>query len=73
MSHADRRFHFDIDLTADLLPEGAAAPTTISKSNFKYMYWTQLQQLAHHTSNGCIVRAGDLMGSGTISGAVMMI
>lgn len=32
------------------------------------MYWTQKQQLAHHTSNGCNVQPGDLMGSGTVSG-----
>ena len=32
------------------------------------MYWTMAQQLAHHTVNGCEVRSGDLMGSGTISG-----
>ena len=40
----------------------------VSKSNFKYMYWNMAQQLAHHTVNGCNVRCGDLMGSGTISG-----
>lgn len=34
------------------------------------MYWTMKQQLSHHTSNGCNIRAGDLMGSGTISGPV---
>ena len=32
------------------------------------MYWTMAQQLAHHTVNGCPVNAGDMMGSGTISG-----
>ena len=32
------------------------------------MYWTMVQQLAHHTVNGCNVRSGDMMGSGTISG-----
>jgi fumarylacetoacetase len=42
--------------------------TQISKSNFKYMYWNMCQQLAHHTVNGCNIRAGDLMASGTISG-----
>ncbi|KAK6294218.1 hypothetical protein J4Q44_G00350480 [Coregonus suidteri] len=41
---------------------------TICKSNFKYMYWTMKQQLAHHTVNGCNVRPGDLLASGTISG-----
>ena len=45
-----------------------ALQTEICQSNFKYMYWTMAQQLAHHTVNGCNVRGGDLMGSGTISG-----
>ena len=41
---------------------------TISKSNYKYMYWNMNQQLAHHTVNGCNINAGDMMASGTISG-----
>ncbi|EER12174.1 Fumarylacetoacetase, putative [Perkinsus marinus ATCC 50983] len=51
----------DIELTVDLNGE------RICKSNLKYMYWSMEQQLAHHTVNGCNVKAGDLMGSGTIS------
>lgn len=43
--------------------------TSVSKSNFKYMYWNMAQQLAHHTVNGCNIRIGDIMASGTISGA----
>jgi fumarylacetoacetase len=43
-------------------------PTVISRTNFKYMYWTMKQQLVHHTVTGCNLRPGDLMGSGTISG-----
>lgn len=58
---------FDIHLEVSIAPEGGD-PSTIAKSNFKYMYWTMSQQLAHHTSNGCKVLSGDLMGSGTISG-----
>ncbi len=58
---------FDISLEVDLIPDGGQ-PTTICKSNFKYLYWTMAQQLAHHTVNGCKVNSGDLMGSGTISG-----
>ncbi|WP_461534188.1 fumarylacetoacetase [Sinomicrobium sp.] len=58
---------FDIQLEVSLTPENGKAQT-ISKSNFKYMYWTMAQQLAHHTVNGCNVNSGDLMGSGTISG-----
>jgi fumarylacetoacetase len=41
----------------------------ISKSNFKYLYWNIFQQLAHHTVNGCNLRTGDLLASGTISGS----
>lgn len=40
----------------------------MSRSNFKWMYWTMKQQLAHHTVTGCNLNAGDLLGSGTISG-----
>jgi len=59
---------FDIHLEVSITPEDGI-PTTITKSNFKYMYWTMAQQLTHHTSNGCKVLSGDLMGSGTISGS----
>ena len=41
---------------------------TVSKSNYKYMYWNMTQQLAHHTVNGCDIHAGDMLASGTISG-----
>ncbi len=40
----------------------------VCKSNYKYMYWNMLQQLAHHTVNGCNVEVGDMYASGTISG-----
>ena len=59
---------FDIHLEVSITPD-EGVPTTITRSNFKYMYWTMAQQLAHHTSNGCKILSGDLMGSGTISGA----
>jgi fumarylacetoacetase len=58
---------FDIKLEVALQPEGMKE-TVVSKSNFKYMYWNMSQQLAHHTVNGCPVNAGDMMGSGTLSG-----
>ncbi|MGB0837934.1 MAG: fumarylacetoacetase [Flavobacteriaceae bacterium] len=61
------RTTFDIALEVDIQsPDGVQ--TTVCESNFKHLYWTIQQQLAHHTVNGCAVRAGDLMGSGTISG-----
>ncbi len=58
---------FDINLEVAIQPENAVE-TVVSRSNFKYMYWSMAQQLAHHTINGCRVNSGDMMGSGTISG-----
>lgn len=60
-------FNYDLHLEVQLTPAGGE-PTVVSRSNFGYMYWSMVQQLAHHTSNGCNVRVGDLMASGTISG-----
>jgi len=59
---------FDIELEVTLRAEGARTATTISRTNFRLMYWSMAQQLAHHTVGGCNTRVGDLMGSGTISG-----
>lgn len=59
--------NYDIQLEVALQPEGQS-PTTVSRSNSRYLYWNMAQQLAHHTVNGCNVRVGDLMASGTISG-----
>jgi len=58
---------YDITLEVYLGAEGMEEQI-ICKSNFKYMYWTMVQQLAHHTVNGCNLRVGDLCASGTISG-----
>lgn len=57
---------FDIQLTAAIKNEHCVE-TELCKTNFKHQYWTMNQQLAHHTSNGCSVRSGDLFGSGTLS------
>ncbi|HPR28162.1 MAG TPA: fumarylacetoacetase [Chitinophagales bacterium] len=58
--------NIDISLEVGIIPEGNEE-TTVCHSNFKYMYWNINQQLAHQTVNGCLVRAGDMYGSGTIS------
>ena len=58
---------FNIALEAALIPNNGEE-TVICRSNFKHLYWSMSQQLAHHTVNGCNVRAGDVMASGTISG-----
>jgi fumarylacetoacetase len=59
--------NFDIVLEVKIKPEAAEA-VVVSRSNFKYMYWNVLQQLVHHTVNGCNIQVGDLYASGTISG-----
>ncbi len=58
---------YDIKLEMYIQPENGEE-NCVTKSNFKYMYWNQSQQLAHHAVNGCNIKCGDLMGSGTISG-----
>lgn len=59
--------NIDIQLEVLIQPENKEA-STICNSNYKYMYWNQNQQLAHHTINGCDIHAGDMYASGTISG-----
>lgn len=59
--------HYDINLEVMIQPE-RSEPTTVSQSNYKHMYWNMVQQLAHHTVNGCNINGGDMMASGTISG-----
>jgi len=58
---------YDIDLQVTLTPEGKAT-STIATTNYKEMYYSSAQQLAHHTTSGCPMNPGDLLGSGTISG-----
>jgi fumarylacetoacetase len=60
--------NFDINLEVSIQPKDAAKATVVSRSNSQYLYWNMAQQLAHHTVNGCNIRVGDLMASGTISG-----
>lgn len=59
---------YDIDLAVTLAPQGQPA-TTISRTNYREMYYSSAQQLAHHTTAGGPMNVGDLLGSGTISGA----
>ncbi len=59
--------NLDIDMEVYIQPEGSE-PTRVCRSNHKYLYWNMEQQLAHHTVNGCNLRTGDMMASGTISG-----
>jgi fumarylacetoacetase len=59
--------NYDIKLEVAIQPEAGEAKV-VCNSNFKHMYWTMTQQLAHHTVNGCNVNVGDMCASGTISG-----
>jgi fumarylacetoacetase len=59
--------HLDIKLEVSIkVPNGDEK--TVTESNYKYMYWNMNQQLAHHSVNGCDIKCGDLLASGTISG-----
>ena len=58
---------YDIDLDVTLAPDGKDS-SVIARTNYNEMYYSAAQQLAHHTTSGCAMNAGDLLGSGTISG-----
>ena len=58
---------YDIDLSVIIEPDGGAQEV-IARTNYNEMYYSAAQQLTHHASSGCAMNAGDLLGSGTISG-----
>jgi fumarylacetoacetase len=60
--------NYNLELDVSLRTTGMNKPASISHTNFKYMYWSAVQQLMHHASSGCAMSVGDLLGSGTISG-----
>ena len=65
--HQKERKNFDIQIDFSLETE-AGQKATIARTNATNLYWTAEQQVTHHTVNGCNVRVGDLLGTGTISG-----
>ena len=60
---------YAIEIEMHLQSAKMKEPARLSRSNFRDSYWTVAQMVAHHTSNGCNLRPGDILGSGTISGA----
>jgi fumarylacetoacetase len=60
--------NYDLELDVALRTAEMNAGQGICRTNFKYMYWSSVQQLVHHASSGCAMNIGDLLGSGTISG-----
>jgi fumarylacetoacetase len=75
LDSADNRTRGAIDVTLEVLlqtprmREAGAAPQRLMTSNFRDSYWTLAQMVAHHTVNGCNLQPGDLLGTGTQSGA----
>jgi fumarylacetoacetase len=60
--------NYDIRMEAHLRTRKMRQPHCLARSNFRHSYWTPAQIVTHQTSNGCNLRPGDLLGSGTISG-----
>jgi fumarylacetoacetase len=60
--------NYDLQLDVALRAAPVNEASRICHTNFKYMYWSSVQQLVHHASSGCAMNVGDLLGSGTISG-----
>ena len=60
--------NYDMALEVGLRAAPMNEAANICRTNFKYMYWSSVQQLVHHASSGCAMNVGDLLGSGTISG-----
>merc|ERR1711957_58943 len=59
---------WDIPISVEMKTKNGKEFTTITTTNYKYMYWSINQQIAHHTVTGCALNVGDILGSGTISG-----
>jgi fumarylacetoacetase len=74
LTSADDQAHGGFDITLEVFLASARmrfegiAPVRLSRGRAADLYWTAAQMLAHHTSNGCNLRPGDLFASGTISG-----
>jgi fumarylacetoacetase len=74
LDSADNRERGGLDVQLEVCIETSLAraerkgETRLSRGNFRHAYWTAFQMLAHHTSNGCNLQPGDLLGTGTQSG-----
>lgn len=67
-SHAAIDVTLEVFLQSKQMREAGIAPVQVSRGNLRDLYWTPAQLVTHHTSNGCNLRAGDLLATGTISG-----
>ncbi|MBM3375168.1 MAG: fumarylacetoacetase [Betaproteobacteria bacterium] len=60
--------HLQISIQSAEMRARNLSPHVLAKTNLKYSFWTMAQLITHHSSNGCLMRSGDLLGSGTMSG-----
>jgi fumarylacetoacetase len=60
--------HVEVSLQSARMRAAGLAPQPLASSNFRHAYWTMAQMVAHHSANGCNLRPGDLLGTGTLSG-----
>jgi len=60
--------HIEVTIASQRMREAGMEPATLAATNMRHLYWTIFQMLTHHTSNGCNLRPGDMIGTGTISG-----
>jgi fumarylacetoacetase len=67
--HGGLEVQLEVSLSSVRMREADLDPVVLGASNFRDMYWTMAQMLTHHASNGCNLRSGDLLASGTVSGA----
>ena len=61
--------HLEVEFSSAQMRDKCIAPVRVSHSNLRYLYWTIGQMTTHHASNGCNLRPGDLLGTGTVSGS----
>jgi fumarylacetoacetase len=67
-AHGALNLDLEVCLRTSAMRASEEAPTPICRSNARHMYWSAAQMVAHHTSGGCNLRAGDILGTGTLSG-----
>jgi fumarylacetoacetase len=67
--HGGLDLWLEVSLLSARMREAGVAPMLLAHGNFRDMYWTMTQMLTHHASNGCDLRPGDLLASGTVTGA----
>ena len=58
----------EVAISSEQMRSAGIAPFVLSRNSLRHLYWTPAQLLTHHTSNGCNLRPGDLLATGTVSG-----